>query len=47
MKDDKEECQEVIKLIEKHFSKEINNTKLDYEEYCFMWNVTLDKKRKK
>jgi hypothetical protein len=40
MKDDKKECQEVCKLIEKHFKE---NDDLSYTDYCFMWDKSVKK----
>jgi hypothetical protein len=47
MKDDKAECQEVIKLIEKHWksnTRDANNGILEYTDYCIMWEKVLKKK---
>ena len=39
MKDDKKQCQEVIKKIEYFFK--VNTSYLTYEQYCLFWEEVL------
>jgi hypothetical protein len=42
MKDDKVECQKVIRLIEKYWKKDNSKTELlSYHDYCIMWEKVL------
>jgi hypothetical protein len=43
MKDDKLECQLVIKEIEKHYKKKNSHDNLTWVDYCLMWEKVLKK----